>query len=122
MKEITFVSEWWMLLLPCIFMGADIVSGLLKAWYTETFESKAMRKGLMHKAGELMILILFEVAKIGLGLPQYISAFIALYIVLMESYSICENLDAIGVPIPTFVKKTLKDKADEMDKGEYKDE
>lgn len=98
-------------------MAFDIISGLLKAFYSESFESKMMRKGLMHKAGELIVLIMFEVSQYALGLPSYISTFIALYIVLMEAYSICENLDAMGVPIPTFIKKTLKDTTTDMDNG-----
>lgn len=117
LEQLKFVSNYWSILLPCIFMGFDIVSGLLKAFYSENFESKMMRKGLMHKAGELIVLILFEVSQFALGLPNYISTFIALYIVLMEAYSICENLNAMGVPIPTFIKKTLKDTTDKMDKG-----
>lgn len=121
-KDIAFTSNYWALLLPCIFMATDIVSGLLKAFYSENFESKMMRKGLMHKAGELIVLILFEVSQYALGLPSYISTFIALYIVLMEAYSICENLNEIGVPIPTFVRKTLKDTTDKMDKGDDSNE
>lgn len=116
-ENIKFATNYWVILLPCIFMAADIVAGLLKAFYSESFESSKMRKGLMHKAGELIILLLFEVAQIALCLPSYISTFIALYIVFMESYSICENLGAIGVPIPSFVKKTLKQTTDDMDKG-----
>lgn len=115
--ELKFVSNYWVILLPCIFMAFDIISGLLKAFYSESFESKMMRKGLMHKAGELIVLIMFEVSQYALGLPSYISTFIALYIVLMEAYSICENLDAMGVPIPTFIKKTLKDTTTDMDNG-----
>lgn len=116
-ENIKFATNYWVVLLPCIFMAADIVAGLLKAFYSENFESSKMRKGLMHKAGELIILLLFEVAQVALCLPSYISTFIALYIVFMEAYSICENLGAIGVPIPSFVKKTLKQTADEMDEG-----
>lgn len=115
--DVTFVTNYWSLLLPCIFMCADIISGILKACYTESFESKMMRKGLMHKAGELIVLILFVVSQVALGLPKYIATFIELYIVLMEAYSICENLNDIGVPIPAFIKKTLKETTDTMDKG-----
>lgn len=116
--DITFSANYWVILLPCIFMAADIVSGLLKAFYSESFESSKMRKGLVHKAGELMILVLFEVATVALNLSKYIPTFIALYIVFMEAYSICENLGSIGVPIPEFVKKTLKQTSEEMDKGD----
>lgn len=120
-KEIHFIANYWILLLPCIFMACDIVSGYLKAVYHKKFESSIMRKGLMHKAGELIVLILFIVSQYSLGLPSYICTFIAIYIVLMEAYSICENLDDIGVKIPTFIKNSLKEETDKMDKGD-KDE
>lgn len=116
-SKVTFVTNYWSLLLPCIFMCSDIISGIIKACYTESFESKMMRKGLLHKAGELIVLILFVVSQVALGLPKYIATFIEMYIVLMEGYSICENLNDIGVPIPSFIKKTLKDTTDKMDKG-----
>ena len=33
---------------------ADIVTGLLKAFYTKSFKSSVMRQGLFHKLGELL--------------------------------------------------------------------
>lgn len=118
-EQLKFSNEWWVIILPCIFMALDIVSGVLKAMYTESFESKNMRKGLIHKACEIIIVVIFELMKIGLNLPAYIVAFASLYIVFMEVYSVSENLDACGVKIPSFIKKSLKQTADELDKGEF---
>lgn len=120
--DLNFTADYWILLLPCIFMACDILSGYLKAVYNKKFESSVMRKGLMHKSGELIVLLLFIVAQLGLGLPDYICKFISLYIIVMEAYSICENLNNIGVKIPAFIKNSLKDTADNMDKGDVENE
>ena len=106
--DLNFTSGYWVLLLPCIFMVADIVSGYLKAVYNKQFDSSIMRKGLMHKSGEIIVLLLFLVAHLGIGLPNYICNFVSMYIIVMEAYSICENLNNIGVKIPSFIEKSLK--------------
>lgn len=116
-NDINFTSEYWILLLPCIFMASDIVTGYMKAVDEKNFESSMMRKGLMHKAGELIILILFIVLQFSLDLPDYICKFISLYIIVMEAYSICENLDAIGVKIPVFIKNSLKETSEKLGNG-----
>lgn len=117
--QLKFSNEYWVIFLPCIFMALDIISGVLKAMYTESFESKAMRKGLIHKACEIIIIAIFEMMKIGMNLPAYIVGFASLYIIFMEVYSVSENLDACGIKIPTFIKKSLKQTADKIDKGDF---
>lgn len=45
-------SKVWILLLPCICMAFDIMTGLLHAWVSETFQSARIRAGLAKKVGE----------------------------------------------------------------------
>lgn len=118
MKDISFISDWFMLLTPCIFMLLDLVTGLAKAWSTKSFKSTKMRSGLSKKVGELSMIIGGEVLSIALNLPKYIETFICLYIILMEVMSIFENLDELGVKIPTFIKDVVNNTADKIDKGD----
>lgn len=120
-EELKFTSDWWVVLLPCIFMALDIITGVLKAMYEHDFESSIMRQGLIHKACEVIVIVCFELMNIGLGLPAYIVAFASMYIIFMEIYSMSENLDACGVKIPAFIKRSLKQTYQDIDEGKVND-
>lgn len=118
MKSITYTSEWWMLLTPCIFMGLDLITGLIKAWVLKNFDSKKMRSGLGKKVGELVFLIIGEILTYSISLPKYIETTISVYIVLMEIMSNFENLDKLGVKIPKHIKDVINNTVDEIDRGD----
>jgi len=107
MKELHLQSKVWILLLPCICMSFDILTGLLYAWISETFQSARMRAGLAKKVGELSYIILGCVAAYALGIPLYIAMAISIYIDFMECMSIMENCDHLGVPLPGFVRRVV---------------
>lgn len=76
---------------------ADIITGLLKAFYTKSFKSSVMRQGLFHKLGEFIALgILFgaQTALPEIGMETHLPLFTVGcgYCVLMELGSIIENL------------------------------
>ena len=76
---------------------ADIVTGLLKAFYTKTFKSSVMRQGLFHKLGELLAVGILYGAQTALpmiGVDAHLPLFTVGcgYCVLMELGSIIENL------------------------------
>ena len=78
---------------------ADIITGLLKAFYTKTFKSNVMRQGLFHKIGELLAVGILYGAQIALpmiGVDAHLPLFTVGcgYCVLMELGSIIENLRA----------------------------
>lgn len=127
-----YTHEYWSVLLPCIMITIDFITGLIFAWSSKTFESKKMRTGLTKKVGEISIIVIGEVFSFAFGLPRYIMVGISLYIVLMELMSVFENLDKMGVPIPKFIKdvvnntsesilnddaETIKKKAEEISDG-----
>ena len=131
-ESLHFTHEYWSVLLPCIMIAIDFITGLIYAWSSRTFESKKMRTGLTKKVGEISIIVIGEVFSFAFGLPRYIMVGISLYIVLMELMSVFENLDKMGVPIPKFIKdvvnnttesilnadaETIKDKAEEISDG-----
>lgn len=104
---IDFATDWWILALPASLMLIDILTGVIHAWTTGHLKSYRMREGLGRKCGELIALIAFELLTIGLNLPKYVITGISVYIIFMELVSLLENLEKLGVPLPSFVLKAL---------------
>lgn len=88
----------------------DIITGLLKAFYTKSFQSSVMRQGLFHKLGELLacgllygVQIVAPVLGIEANLPLFQVG--VAYCVLMEIGSIIENLRAFTPGIDIIIGK-----------------
>lgn len=86
---------YWIVVAAAIL--ADIITGLLKAFYTKSFQSSVMRQGLFHKLGELIAVGVLYGAQIALprvGVEANLPLFKVGcgYCVLMELGSILENL------------------------------
>ena len=86
---------YWIVVAAAILL--DIITGLIKAFYTKTFSSSVMRQGLFHKLGELLAVAILYGAQIALpmiGVDANLPLFPAGvgYCVLMELGSIIENL------------------------------
>lgn len=86
---------YWIVVAAAILL--DIITGLIKAFYTKTFSSSVMRQGLFHKLGELLAMGILYGAQIALpmiGVDAHLPLFPAGvgYCVLMELGSIIENL------------------------------
>ena len=85
------------LVIVLCFIIFDVLTGWLKAFSTGTLDSSIARKGLFHKVGELLALgfgylceYSFPIVGIPIELP--IASGICVYIVLMETASIIENI------------------------------
>ncbi len=98
----------------CVIVGAailaDIISGLLKAFYNKAFKSAKMRDGLFHKAGEVFVLALlfgveYSAPTVGveLGLPLFKAG--CGYVFIMEIGSIIENLRTFTPGIDHILKR-----------------
>lgn len=118
LNEIHFASLTWLLLIPVAMMAIDIVTGLLYAWSTKTFESAKMRTGLAKKCGEIMTILIGMMFVYGTNIPTYILTGISAYIIFMELMSVLENLDKLGVPIPKFISKVLNNVDDALQNSE----
>lgn len=84
-----------------VFIGMDVVSGMIKALSTTGFDSSVMRQGFYHKLGEVLAVGLFAVADfympiVGINVDVSFSAIGCAYFVLMEIGSIIENIGAIN--------------------------
>lgn len=114
MESIHYTSMLWTFLLPAVAAAADILTGLLQAGINNCYNSSVMRKGLYRKLGELSCVILAYVVSVAISLPVNITAFVSVYIVVMEIISVLENLSAAGVPFPTWILRKLKKAADKL--------
>lgn len=102
------VTVYWIVMAAAILL--DIITGLIKAFYTNTFQSGVMRQGLFHKLGELLAVGILYGAQIALpmiGVEAHLPLFPAGvgYCVLMELGSIIENLRAFTPGLDTIMGK-----------------
>jgi toxin secretion/phage lysis holin len=118
--QFNFRNEWWVLFTPLIFMAVDILTGVVRAWVGKEFKPSVMRAGLGKKAGEIAILIVGELLSYALGLPDIIMNLTSFYIIFMEFVSVCENVDQLGIPIPSFIKNAINDVDNELHHKEEK--
>lgn len=118
LNSMQFTSTWWVLGFPTIMMGLDILTGLIYAWISQTFDSSKMRSGLGKKFAELSYIVIGAIATISLSVPIYILNGIAFYIIFMELMSIIENCDKLGAPVPGFVKKVVNNINDSLSKDD----
>ena len=101
-------TVYWIVIAAAILL--DIITGLIKAFYTNTFKSSVMRQGLFHKLGELLAVGILYGAQIALpmiGVEAHLPLFPAGvgYCVLMELGSIIENLRAFTPGLDTILGK-----------------
>lgn len=95
------------IVLCVIMIGFDVLTGWLKALRKGKFKSTVMKKGLISKVTEMLILMLMYILEyylpainINIGLP--IVALVGVYITIMELASIIENIGAVN---PALQKK-----------------
>lgn len=121
-SQFDFRNEWWVLFTPLIIMGVDVVTGVVKAWVNKNFEASIMRTGLGKKAGEVAILIAVELLSYALNLPDIVKNCVSFYIIFMEVMSVLENANALGIPIPKFVRDAINNANDQLQNGSKSDE
>ena len=114
LQSFRFRNEWWVLVLPISLMAIDVITGLLKAFVTKTFQSSVLRAGGCKKAGEVAVLGVGELFTCALVLPDYVMIMVSAYIVFMEIMSIIENVDKLDVPIPAFIRDVVNNVDDQL--------
>lgn len=122
--EILSVLPVKLILVVLVFIAADILVGIIKAAYKTGFKSAKMREGLYHKLGEILSVIfgaLCELAFpiVGIDIKIPIVSSICIYLVVMETGSIVENLAVISPNIQKILGKVFgaykEDKDEEAD-------
>lgn len=106
------------------FILFDIVTGFLKGFYNRDIDSTALRKGLLHKATEVLVLggsylLEYAASSVELGIELPLSGAVTVYIAAMECTSIIENLCVVNPKLrKLFQPYLLKLRGDDDDKHE----
>ena len=93
--------NWAVIVIACLFMVLDIVTGFAQACKNHCVDSKVMKNGIWHKCG-FMLAILFgclcEYASLflDLGFALPVQSAVCVYIILTEICSILENLGELS--------------------------
>ena len=97
----------------------DYMSGMLKAWGNDELSSKEGLKGIIKKLCYLMLVCVAGVVdwllwsglrQVGLTLDFgfCFGLIVTIWLIVNELISILENLEALHVPMPSFLKKLVK--------------
>lgn len=91
-----FSSILWQILTPIIFSLSDVLTGFIQAIINNNLDSKKMREGLLHKVLIILLILLSFVVDKTFSIP-IVSKIVCVYIILMETISIFENLHKAGL-------------------------
>lgn len=91
-------SQTWSIIMACVMMLADIITGFTSAAVRHDISSTKMRDGIGHKTMILVLIAVAYVLGVGLGHVSGINAeipsteVVCWYVVVMEIASILENI------------------------------
>ncbi len=106
-QNLKFTNDFWIIVLPCVLMLIDVITGYYNAWKNKKVSSSKMRDGLGKKIAEICYIVVGLL--IGLAFEvKAVTYLIALYVVYMELVSVFENCSKLGIPTPSFIKEKLK--------------
>lgn len=112
-----------LIFIPLVVLAAvmviDYMSGMLKAWGNDELSSKVGLKGIVKKLCYLMLvcvagvvdwLIFSGLKQVGISLNFgfCFGLIVTIWLIINELISILENLEALHVPMPTFLLNIIK--------------
>lgn len=97
-EHLNFANTFWQIGTTLIFMLADIISGIVSATILHDLDSQKMREGLLRKVLLILIVLLSFVVGSAFNLT-FISKAVCIYIIIMETISILENLKKAGIDL-----------------------
>lgn len=118
-----FLFGGWTELLTAVLVlhVLDLITGMMVAGKLNEIGSKEMNMGIKKKAGNWITLILAHVIDVVLFDTQPIAVTgMSFVLISNEGLSIVENLGNLGVYMPDFITKYLKQIRDEGDIAEFK--
>lgn len=100
-------------------MIIDYMSGMLKAWGNDELSSRVGLRGIVKKLSYLMLVCVAGVVdwllwsglrQVGISLDFgfCFGLIVTIWLIVNELISILENLDALKVPMPKFLKNVVK--------------
>ena len=112
-----------LIFIPLVVLAAvmviDYMSGMLRAWGNDELSSKVGLKGIIKKLCYLMLIcvagvvdwLIFSGLKqvgISLNFGFCFGLIVTIWLIINELISILENLEALHVPMPTFLVNIIK--------------
>ena len=97
-EHLNFANVYWQIGTTLIFMLADIISGVVSATILHDLDSQKMREGLLRKVLLILIVLLSFVVGSAFNLT-FISKAVCIYIIIMETISILENVKKAGIDL-----------------------
>lgn len=108
-NNLQFTHDYWVIILPCILMVMDIITGYYNAREKKEVSSSKMRDGLGKKLAELVYIVIAMFISMAFNVKA-VFYFISLYVIYMEIVSIAENCKKLGLAMPDFIKDKLNNK------------
>lgn len=118
LKWILATPDDWFLIIVSM-QALDIGFGLAKAYRQRDFSSRKMKFGILLKALVIGAFFVFDFVayRFNPAAVPYVACGLGLYISLMELWSMVENADKAGVPLPTWLKELIhKESENKADK------
>lgn len=97
-EHLNFANTFWQIGTTLFFMLGDIISGVVSAIILHNLDSQKMREGLLRKV--LLILIVLLAFVVGGAFKiTFVSKAVCIYIIVMETISILENVKKAGIDL-----------------------
>lgn len=97
-NTLNFASLGWQIGATLIFILSDIVTGVISAIIQKNLDSQKMREGLLRKILLIIVVILGFIIEYAFKMP-YVSKVVCIYIVVMETISMLENMQKAGIEL-----------------------
>ena len=93
--------NWALIVIACIFMVLDLVTGFVGAVVNHEVQSSKMKAGLFHKCGFMLAIVFgvvceYAMSYVDLGFTVPIQVAVCTFIICIEIMSILENLGKIS--------------------------
>lgn len=97
-ENLNFANTFWQVGTTLFFMLGDIISGVVSAVILKNLDSQKMREGLLRKVLLILIVLLGFVVG-GAFKITFVSKAVCIYIIVMETISILENVKKAGIDL-----------------------
>ena len=122
----------WAILIWVFCFLLDYASGTAAARKNGEWSSEIAREGLWHKLGEIFAVLVaalcdialkviaegagMELGVLGFEIGPLVTPVVLLWYIFTELGSIAENAEAMGAPVPHWIKRGLKQYRDKLDR------
>ncbi len=128
-----FTALWgwlgWAVLIWVFCFLLDYLSGTAAARKAGEWSSDIAREGVWHKLGEIFAVLVAALCDIalrvilegsgldlGIQIGPMVTPVVLLWYIITELGSIAENAEKMGAPVPSWIKKSLKQYRDKIDR------